>query len=110
MPNAEGYIYDCCSNMRKTMNPYQIMGTIACCTIFFVGLVTFISMQGVHILLAFLGVYLFAVFLMLGMQRAARESFELMEDLKLRKYQRQTLLGRTDAKDPQEWGQYSINS
>jgi len=92
------------------MNPYQIMGGIAGCMIFFVGLLTFLSTQGVHILLAFFGIYLFAVFLMLGMQRAARESFELMEDLKLRKYQRQSRIDRTGARELQEWGQYSINS
>ncbi|MFT4726425.1 MAG: putative membrane protein [Granulosicoccus sp.] len=68
------------------MKPYQIVAIIACCTIFIAGIVTVLLMQGVHILLAFLGVYFLAVFLMLGMQRRARESFELMEDLKLRKY------------------------
>ena len=68
------------------MNPYQIMGIIACCTVFFAGVIALLVMQGIHIVLAFLGVYLLAVFLMLGMQRRARENFELMEDLNLRNY------------------------
>ena len=92
------------------MNPYQIMAIIACCTIFFAGVVTLLVMQGVHILLAFLGVYLLAVFLMLGMQRRARECFEIMEDLNLRKYQRNSVLRRAGARELQKWGQYSINS
>ena len=91
------------------MNPYQIMGIIACCTIVFAGLVTLLSMQGVHILLAFLGLYLLAVFLMLGMQRRAKESFELMEELKLRKYQQNSLMRRPHARDLQKWGQFSTH-
>jgi uncharacterized membrane protein len=91
------------------MNPYQIMGIIACCTIVFAGLVTLLSMQGVHILLAFLGLYLLAVFLMLGMQRRAKESFELMEELKLRKYQQNSLMRRAHARDLQKWGQFSTH-
>ena len=92
------------------MKPFQIMGIIACCTIFFAGVVTFLSMQGVHILLAFLGVYLLAVFLMLGMQRKAKETFEIMEDLKSQKYQRNSLMRRKRARELQQWGQYSTNS
>lgn len=83
------------------------MGIIACCTIFFAGVVTLLSMQGVHILLAFLGVYFLAVILMLGMQRRAKENFELMEEIKLRKYQRQSLMHRTRAREFQKWGQFS---
>jgi len=92
------------------MNPYQIMGIIAVCTTFFAGVVTLLLMQGVHILLAFLGVYLLAVFLMIGMQRRARESFELMEELKLRRYQRNSPVRRSAAIEFQEWGQYSTHS
>jgi len=80
------------------MNPYQIMGIIACCTIVFAGVVTLLTMQGIHILLAFLGVYLFAVGLMLAMQRTARESFELMEDLRLRNFHRNSVNQRTRAR------------
>ena len=57
------------------MNPYQVMGVIACCVSVFAGVVTFLTVQGVPLLLAFLGVYLFAVWCMLGMQRRARESY-----------------------------------
>lgn len=92
------------------MKPYQIMGIIACCTIFFAGVVTLLLMQGVHILLAFLGVYLFAVFLMLGMQRSARENFEFMEDFKLRKYQRNSLMRRTHARQLHKMGRFSVSS
>lgn len=91
------------------MKPYQIMGIIACCTILFVGVVVLLLLQGVHILLAFLGVYLLAVFLMLGMQRSARESFEFMEDLKLRKYQRNSLIRRRHVRQLQKMGPFSIS-
>ena len=56
------------------MNPYQVMGVIACCVSLFAGVVTFLTYQGVPVLMAFLGVYLVAVCCMLGMQRRARES------------------------------------
>ena len=57
------------------MNPYQVMGVIACCVSVFAGVVTFLTVQGVPLPLAFLGVYLAAVWCMLGMQRRARESY-----------------------------------
>ena len=56
------------------MNPYQILGIIACCTVFFAGVVALLVMQGIHILLAFLGVYLLPVFLMLGIQPRAEKA------------------------------------
>jgi hypothetical protein len=62
------------------MNPYQVMGIIASGTIVFAGVVTWLTMQGVHILLAFLLVYLVAVLFMLGMQRRARESYDARDD------------------------------
>ena len=92
------------------MNPYQIMGIIAICTAFFVGVISLLSMQGVHILLGCLGVYVFAVFLMLGMQRRAKDCFELMEDLKLRKYQRYSHMRRASAREFQKWGQVPSNA
>lgn len=67
------------------MNPYQVMGIIVCCTIVFAGVVTFLTMQGIHILQAFIGVYLVAVWCMLSMQRKARENFDFMEDLRQRR-------------------------
>lgn len=45
----------------------------------FVGVVTFLSVQGVPVPVTFLGFYLVAVGCMLGMQRRARESCESME-------------------------------
>lgn len=63
------------------MNAYQVMGIIVCCTAVFAGVVTLLIMQGVHILLALLGVYLVAVWCMLSMQRRARDNFEVREDI-----------------------------
>jgi len=58
------------------MNTYQIMGTMTACTVVFAGVVTFLTMQGVHILLVITGVYFVAVWTMLCMQRRARANFE----------------------------------
>ncbi len=58
------------------MNPYQVMGVIAICTMIFAGVVTFLTVQGVPLFLAFLGVYLLAIWIMMGMQRRARQLFE----------------------------------
>lgn len=81
------------------MNPYQVMGIIACCTIVFAGVVALLAMQGVHILLALLGVYLVAVCCMLGMQRRARDSFEFREDLRWRQRERDPVIHRLRAND-----------
>lgn len=62
------------------MNPYQVMGIITICMVLFSGVVTLLITQGVHILLALLGVYLFAVWSMLSMQRKARNSFRVATD------------------------------
>lgn len=66
------------------MNSFQVMGIIALCTALFSGVVTFLTMQGVHILLALVGVYLFAVWSMLCMQRRARDFFDTKDDEKRR--------------------------
>lgn len=58
------------------MNVYQVMGIIVGCTLVFAGVVTILTMQGIHILLALSGVYLAAVCCMLSMQRKARDSFD----------------------------------
>lgn len=58
------------------MNPYQVMGIIAGCTVIFVGVVSILAMQGIPLLLAFLGVYLVAVWTMVGMQKRARELYD----------------------------------
>ncbi|MFK7855975.1 MAG: hypothetical protein AB8B79_17795 [Granulosicoccus sp.] len=81
------------------MNPYQVMGIIVCCTIVFAGVVTFLTMQGVHILQAFIGVYLVAVWCMLSMQRKARENFDFMEDLRQRRDSRTPLRHRVHTID-----------
>lgn len=58
------------------MNPYQVMAIIVGCTVVFAGVVTALTMQGVPLLLAFLGVYLIAVWVMIGMQKRAREYYD----------------------------------
>ncbi len=58
------------------MNPYQVMGIIAGCTILFAGVVAFITSLGVPLLVAFLLVYLTAVWCMISMQRKANELSE----------------------------------
>lgn len=68
----------------------QIMGIIVCCTVVFAGVVTLLTMQGVHILLALLGVYLVAVWSMLCMQRKARETFESRDDVGRRMFDRES--------------------
>lgn len=90
------------------MNPYQVMGIIAGCTIVFAGVVTFLTMQGVHILLALLVVYLFAVYCMLCMQRRARESYEAREEFRSQRHQRESFAGRNPARDFH--GQFSASS
>ena len=81
------------------MNKYQIIGTIACCTVVFAALVALLMMQGVHILLALLGVYLFAVWSMVCMQRKARENFDAMDDINKSGKERELKGGRTRAQD-----------
>lgn len=56
------------------MNPYEVMGLIACCVSLFAGVVTFLIVQGVSWPVALLLIYFAAVGCMLGMQRRARES------------------------------------
>jgi len=62
------------------MKAYQVMGVIVACTGVFTGVVFLLTMNGVHLLLAVLGVYLVAVSTMLSMQRRARENFELLHE------------------------------
>ena len=68
------------------MNPYQVMGIIASCTLVFAGVVTLLTMQGVPLLLAFLGVYLVAVCCMLGMQKRARQTYDGMRYMNQRRH------------------------
>ncbi|MFK7997513.1 MAG: hypothetical protein AB8B87_25535 [Granulosicoccus sp.] len=81
------------------MSAYQVMGIIVCCTVVFTGVVTLLTMQGVHILIALLGVYLFAVWSMLCMQRKARENFESREDGRRRRFDSESRGYRARAKD-----------
>lgn len=81
------------------MNPYQVMGIIAGCAVVFAGVVTLLTMQGVHVLIALLGVYLAAVSFMLTMQIRARECFDIMDDQRSRRYDRESLGYRTRARD-----------
>ena len=61
------------------MSPLQVLCVIACCVAVFVGVLTFLTSQGVPLPLALLGLYLSAIGCMLGMQRRARESCEGLE-------------------------------
>lgn len=81
------------------MNPYQVMGIIACCTMVFAGVVTLLTMQGVPLLAAFLVVYLLAVWFMVGMQRRAGELYEGREHSAQRRYDRETAVRRVRIND-----------
>ena len=81
------------------MNPYQVMGIIVFCTIVFAGVVTLLTMQGIHLLHAFIGVYLVAVWFMLSMQRRARENFDVREAHSLRGYSREPQAHRAYTRD-----------
>jgi len=61
------------------MNPYQIMGVITVCALLFAGVVALLAMQGVHVLFAFVCVYVVAVGFMLSMQRRARQAAEMLD-------------------------------
>jgi len=58
------------------MNPYQIMGVITVCALLFAGVVALLTMQGMHVLSAFVCVYIVAVGSMISMQRRARQAAE----------------------------------
>ena len=59
------------------MNPYQIMGVITVCALLFAGVVALLAMQGVHVLFAFICVYVVAVGFMSSMQRRARQAADM---------------------------------
>lgn len=81
------------------MNPYQVMGIIVSCTLVFAGVVSVLAMQGVPLLLAFLGVYLVAVWVMIGMQRKARALYDGEERAAHRRYDRESTERRVHLKD-----------
>ena len=83
----------------ETMSAYQVMGIIVCCTVVFAGVVTLLTMQGVHILLALLGVYLIAVWSMLCMQRKARENFETRDEVGRRRFDRNSQRHHAHSRD-----------
>jgi len=56
------------------MNPYQIMGVITVGAMLFAGMVAFLTMQGMHVLTAFVCVYITAIWFMLSLQRRARQA------------------------------------
>ena len=84
------------------MNPYQVMGIIASCTLVFAGVVSVLAMQGVPLILAFLGVYLVAVWVMIGMQKRAREFYDGKEHSSQRYYDRDSAARRVRIKDLSE--------
>jgi len=90
------------------MNPYQVMGIIAGCTAIFAGVVTFLTMQGVPLLLAFLGVYLIAVWVMVGMQRRAREIYDGQEHASQRMYDQESVVRRVRINDLTESSEEAV--
>jgi len=60
------------------MNPYQVMGIIATCTVVFAGVVALLTLHGMPMLIAFMCVYVVAVVCMLGMQKRARQTYDGM--------------------------------
>jgi len=58
------------------MNPYAILGIIATSTAMLAGVVSLLVAQGVSLLVAFFGVYLFAVLMMLRMQITAERYYD----------------------------------
>ncbi|MEE9321110.1 MAG: hypothetical protein V3U76_11735 [Granulosicoccus sp.] len=81
------------------MNPYQVMGIIVCCTLTFSGVVTLLTMQGMPLILAFLSVYLVAIWCMLSMQRRARQTFDGMEHLHQRRQDREFFMRQSYESD-----------
>jgi len=81
------------------MNPYQVVGIIVGCTMVFAGVVTMLTMQGIPLLLAFLGVYLLAVWVMVCMQRKAREAYDGREHPANRSYDRDSTARRVRIND-----------
>jgi len=84
------------------MNPYQVMGIIAGCTAVFVGVVSVLAMQGIPLLLAFLGVYLIAVWIMAGMQKRARDLYDGEDIFAQRHYGRYSTARRVRIDDLRE--------
>ena len=92
------------------MNPYQVMGIIAGCTLVFVGVVSVLAMQGVPLILAFLGVYLIAVWIMVGMQKRARELYDGKDTFAQRYNGRYTTARRVRIEDLTETDEESLKS
>lgn len=64
------------NNNGDAMNPNQVMGIIACCTILFAVVVGFLTMNGMPLVTAFLSMYAVAILSMLGMQCRARQTYD----------------------------------
>ena len=92
------------------MNPYQVMGIIVGCTLVFVGVVSILAMQGIPLLLAFLGVYLIAVLIMFGMQKRARELYDGEDTFAQRRYDRYSTARRVRVEDLTETDEEALES
>jgi len=68
----------------------------------FAGVVSVLAMQGVPLLVAFLVVYLVAVWFMIGMQRRARELYDGKEHFAQRQYDRNSAARRVRLNDLNE--------
>lgn len=81
------------------MKTQHILAAVLVCMLFFAAVVTFLVMNGVHLLLAITGVYLLAVISMLCMQRRARDSFECGEKFVYRRIESRKTPFQSYAKD-----------
>lgn len=59
------------------MNPYQIIGVIVICTLIFAAIVAGLTFAGLPLLVAFAGVYLTTIWVMVGMQKRARQTADM---------------------------------
>ncbi len=66
------------------MNPYQIVGIIAGSMLVFAMIVAALTLAGVPLIVAFLGVYLVTMWFMIGMQRRAQQSCNFREQRRMR--------------------------
>jgi Na+-transporting methylmalonyl-CoA/oxaloacetate decarboxylase gamma subunit len=100
MLGRQGYILPVVLILESdAMNPYQVMGIIVSCILTFSGVVTLLTMQGMPLLLAFLSVYLVAIWCMQGMQKRARETFDGMEHLHQRRHDREFVMRQLHVND-----------
>lgn len=58
----------------EKVNPYQVIGLIAVCTLVFAAVVAGLTYAGIPLFAAFVGVYLATIWMMLSMQKRAQQA------------------------------------